>query len=107
MQAASGRQAHLGGEGHEVLKSLLVLRLDTLATVHHFKVCKSVFGSDMCDAEIVSGLLLVMRVNRVVEAYSLEEVLFLALALLTLLFFSLSSSSSPPLPLLSSSFLFK
>jgi len=79
-----GRAPHLGCKSSDVLKSLLILSTPHLETVAHFKICKSVFGSDVSEVEVISGLLLVMRSNKMMEAYDFDEALSL-------------SSSIPPL----------
>jgi hypothetical protein len=73
-----GRVSHLGCKSSDVLRSVLVLDSHSLDTICHFQVCKSLFGPNINGAELVSGLLLIMRTNSMVEAYSIDEVMRLA-----------------------------
>ena len=77
VKLGGAKARHLGGEGQQVLKAVLVVEQGSLDLLHHFTVSKTLFGSDVCDAELVMGLLLIMRHNRTIEAYSLESLLAL------------------------------
>ena len=45
---------HLGTTSPDILRSLLVLSTGTLEPVAHLQICRSIFGSDIFDAELVS-----------------------------------------------------
>ena len=59
----------------DVLLSFIILEQRTLEFQYHFNIHKSIFGKSIQTANIVGGLLLIMFSNKLIEVFSIEEVL--------------------------------
>ena len=59
----------------DVLLSFIIVEQRTLQFLFHFNIKKSIFGKSIQTANIVGGLLLIMFTNKMIEVFSIEEVL--------------------------------
>ena len=59
----------------DVLLSFIIFEQRTLEFKYHFNIQKSIFGKSIQTANIVAGLLLIMFTNKLIEVFSIDEVL--------------------------------
>ena len=59
----------------DVVLSFIILQPRTLEFNYHFNIRKSIFGKSVQTANIVGGLLLIMFTNKMIEVFSIDEVL--------------------------------
>ena len=59
----------------DVLKSFIIFENIPLKFLYHFEIKKSIFGTSIQDAAVCLGMLLVMHQNKMIEIFSLEEII--------------------------------